>query len=173
MGGCGGCAWRRGLLLLRALTHSRACVRAHPLSRDAQEGEEVGKGQGAVACGRPSGAQGAGTAHAATSSELSDMEAGFSGGNADGAWRVVEGPLLFVWVKNTQWDAEDVKPAPRARLADGCVDLLYMRAPVSRWRLLRLFLQLEVRHVPDAWQARGVARAPFSARTSTPLARAC
>ena len=45
------------------------------------------------------------------------MEAGFSGGNADGAWRVVEGPLLFVWVKNTQWDAEDVKPAPRARLA--------------------------------------------------------
>ena len=95
-------------------------------------GEEAGEAQGARACGRPRGAADEGA-------ELAAIEAG----EGDSAWRVVEGPLLFVWLKNTKWDAEDLKPAPQARLADGCVDLIYMRAPVSRWRLLLLFLQLE------------------------------
>lgn len=57
-------------------------------------------------------------------------------------WRFIEGNFVLVWLQNVPWAAEDVLPAPRAKFADGFLDLIIIK-DCPWWSLIPLFLKLK------------------------------
>jgi sphingosine kinase len=61
---------------------------------------------------------------------------------ATGATKEIDAEFILLWAMNVPWAAYNLHTAPRASLADGSIDLLIIRAGVSRWQILWAFLQV-------------------------------
>jgi sphingosine kinase len=57
-------------------------------------------------------------------------------------WQVIEDNFIVLWAMNVVWAAYNIKAAPRANLTDGAIDLLLIRAGISKWQLLNAFLSI-------------------------------
>ncbi len=57
-------------------------------------------------------------------------------------WKKVEANFTYFMAMNTPWCASDVLPAPKARLSDGALDLVWI-ADASLRKMLRCFLDTE------------------------------
>eukprot|EP00249_Psilotum_nudum_P025719 c30552_g1_i1 orf=600-2051(+) len=56
-------------------------------------------------------------------------------------WRTIRGVFIFVWLQNVAWAAENIMPAPSAKLADGYLDLIVVE-DCPRWELLGLLMKM-------------------------------
>lgn len=63
-------------------------------------------------------------------------------GSDESEWRTIESDVVCLVACNVPWLAPDVKFGPRARPDDGSIDIVIMRAPVSRMRIFQMFNQL-------------------------------
>jgi sphingosine kinase len=61
---------------------------------------------------------------------------------ATGATKEIDAEFILLWAMNVPWAAYNLHTAPRASLTDGSIDLLIIRAGVSRWQILWAFLQV-------------------------------
>lgn len=58
----------------------------------------------------------------------------------EGKWHVIEDEFIFLWAMNTAWAAHDMNVTPYAQLNDGAMDILVMRKPTSRIKLIKALL---------------------------------
>ncbi|GAB4277100.1 MAG: hypothetical protein Fur0025_02770 [Oscillatoriaceae cyanobacterium] len=56
-------------------------------------------------------------------------------------WQVLEGDFILFWAMNVPWATYNLQPAPKACLDDGAIDLIIIRRGISKWQLIRAFLQ--------------------------------
>ncbi len=54
----------------------------------------------------------------------------------------IEGDVVALWAMNVAWASFKVKAAPQAQICDGMMDLLLIRAGITRWQLLQAFMQV-------------------------------
>ncbi|KAI4299290.1 hypothetical protein L6164_032762 [Bauhinia variegata] len=57
-------------------------------------------------------------------------------------WRVINGPLVSVWLHNVPWGSENTMAAPDAKFSDGCIDLVIM-VSCPKLKLLSMMTELE------------------------------
>ncbi len=57
------------------------------------------------------------------------------------SWQVLEGDFILFWAMNVPWATYNLKPAPKACLDDGAIDLIIVRGGTSKLQLIKAFLQ--------------------------------
>eukprot|EP00899_Mesostigma_viride_P001425 jgi/Mesvir1/11283/Mv01077-RA.1 len=57
-------------------------------------------------------------------------------------WTKVEAPFTVFWLKNLPWDTESAMAAPKAQLADGCLDLILV-GDTSRPKMIQMALGID------------------------------
>jgi sphingosine kinase len=61
---------------------------------------------------------------------------------ATGETKEIDAEFILLWAMNVPWAAYNLYAAPHASLTDGSIDLLIIRAGISRWQILWAFLQV-------------------------------
>jgi sphingosine kinase len=63
--------------------------------------------------------------------------------DSEGSETVIEGDFVFFWACNVSHASSDTHSAPGAKVDDGLIHISYLRAPVSRYTLLKIALGLD------------------------------